>query len=155
MPDEKAKEIFTPECSGFAGIVITIIFPRESYFCFVYVQYTVVRDSRSVCVSAKIINDLFGPAKRLFGIYHPAFIKKCGRDTSLYFVFFFQHSQLFDKPGTEYLTELFYIKKVFSPVTGMFLAGRAGIVNIKVVNVFQASGNLIITPYNSFPIDLQ
>lgn len=126
MPDEKAKEIFTPECSGFAGIVITIIFPRESYFCFVYVQYTVVRDSRSVCVSAKIINDLFGPAKRLFGITTQPLSKSvAGTLPSILFSFFNTRSCSTNRARNTLLS-CFTLKRYFPRLRECFLqAGQA------------------------------
>lgn len=96
-----------------------ITVPFKSY-CFIgNFQYPVVRDGCAVSITPKVPDNLFCPAKWLFGIYYPVFIEKSIRHFARNFLLFCELTGFFNKPGLKNITEGFYIKQVFSAVTRM------------------------------------
>lgn len=113
------EEVLPLQGDDLPCIVIGIVPPRESDFFRCHVQYPVIGNGRTVCVSSQVADHLFRPSIRLLGEDHPGFVLQTGGHASNDFPVCQQLPCRCDKPTPESITEYINFEQVLASLSRM------------------------------------
>src|SRR6476661_835647 len=76
MLSESSGKLLMAQAHLLCFATITVVFIAEAYLCLRYTLNAVIADGYFVRIAAQVFDDLFGTAKRTFGVHHPRCLKE-------------------------------------------------------------------------------